>query len=114
MTDEERQQALQELSGTWPEHCEHRAFVAGAAWWQFHKNGSTMFPSERDEAEAESVKRYGQPSKRAADEILAELRKLSAWWKDEAIRQSKDFYGDDHSIERFTEELDELIAKATE
>ena len=48
--------------GSWPEHCEQRAFVAGAKWWQLHKNGSTMFPSERDEAEAEAVKRYGNPS----------------------------------------------------
>jgi hypothetical protein len=32
-------------------------FVAGAAWWQFHQNDSTMFPSERREAEDEAVRR---------------------------------------------------------
>ena len=47
------------------------------------------------------------------DEILAELRKLSAWWKDEAIRQARDMYGDETSIDRFTEELDELIERAS-
>lgn len=47
--------------GTWPEHCEQRAFVDGAQWWQFHANGATAFPSERDEMEAEAVKRYGEP-----------------------------------------------------
>lgn len=44
--------------GTWPEGV-HSAFVDGAKWWQFHHNGSTMFGSERDEAEAEAVRRYG-------------------------------------------------------
>ena len=54
----------------------------------------------------------GYEASMTADEILAELRKLSAWWKDEAIRQAQDMYGDDHSIYRFTEELDELIERA--
>lgn len=49
--------------GTWPQECVQRAFVDGAKWWQYHHNGSTMFPSERDEAEAEAVKRYGEPSR---------------------------------------------------
>lgn len=48
--------------GTWPQECVQRAFVEGAQWWQFHGHGSTMFASERDEAEAEAVRRYGQPS----------------------------------------------------
>lgn len=47
--------------GTWQDDCVQRAFVAGAEWWQFHANGSTMFGSERDEAEQEAVKRYGSP-----------------------------------------------------
>lgn len=46
--------------GTWPQECPQRAFVEGAQWWQFHHNGSTMFGSERDEAETEAVKRYGE------------------------------------------------------
>jgi hypothetical protein len=48
-------------NGTWPKHCEQRAFVDGAKWWQFHNNGATAFPSERDEMEAEAVRRYGDP-----------------------------------------------------
>ena len=50
-----------EKEGTWPQVCVQRAFAEGAAWWQFHHNGSTMFGSERDEAEIEAVKRYGEP-----------------------------------------------------
>jgi hypothetical protein len=49
------------LEGTWPAKCRQRAFVEGAKWWQYHSNGSTMFPSDRDEAEREAVKRYGEP-----------------------------------------------------
>jgi len=49
------------LLGTWPESSRQRAFVAGAAWWQFAKNGSTMFGSERAQAEDEAVRRYGDP-----------------------------------------------------
>lgn len=30
------------------------AFVQGGKFWQFHRNGSTAFPSERDELEAEA------------------------------------------------------------
>lgn len=48
--------------GYWPHVCEHRAFVAGAEWWQFYGHGSTMFPFERDQAEEEAVKRYGELS----------------------------------------------------
>ena len=50
-----------EKPGTWPQVCVQRAFVEGAQWWQFHGHGSTMFPSERDEVEAEAVRRYGDP-----------------------------------------------------
>ena len=31
----------------------------GIYGWQFHANGATIFPSERDEAEAEAERRYG-------------------------------------------------------
>lgn len=47
--------------GVWPDQCLQRAFIEGAAWWQFHNGGSTMFPSEREEAEAEALRRYGDP-----------------------------------------------------
>ena len=47
--------------GTWPKRCIQRAFVDGAAWWQYHHSGSTMFGSERTEAETEAILRYGCP-----------------------------------------------------
>ena len=47
--------------GSWPADCRQRAFVEGAAWWQFTANGSTMFPAERDMAEKEAVRRFGVP-----------------------------------------------------
>lgn len=34
------------------------AFVAGAKWWQFEKNGSTMFSSEVDQAENVAEERF--------------------------------------------------------
>ena len=49
------------LEGTWPDHCEQRAFVAGAKWWEFVSTGFTMWASDRDRAEAEAVRRYGDP-----------------------------------------------------
>lgn len=47
--------------GTWPADSLQRAFVEGAKWWQFHSQGATMFGSERREAEAEAIRRYGDP-----------------------------------------------------
>ena len=46
------------LEGSWPENDIRRGFVAGARWWEFHKTGATMWPSDRDMAEAEAEKRY--------------------------------------------------------
>ena len=48
-------------AGSWPDECQQRAFVEGAAWWQWRANGATMFPCERDDAEAEAIRRYGEP-----------------------------------------------------
>ena len=53
---------LHDYEGYWPKDCIQRAFVDGAKWWQAHHGGSTMFSSERDEAEKEAVRRYGEPS----------------------------------------------------
>ena len=61
MTDEERQEALTELSGTWPKDCPQRAFVEGAAWCLWGEFQTSMFPEEREEAEREAVRRYGEP-----------------------------------------------------
>ena len=33
------------------------AFVQGAKWWEYKSTGATMWPSDRDEAEAEAVDR---------------------------------------------------------
>lgn len=50
--------------GTWTHDCVQRAFVAGACWWQFHRNRASVFPAERDEMEREAVRRYGEPKAR--------------------------------------------------
>lgn len=54
--------------GRWPDTCQQRAFVEGMKWWQFHHNGSTVFGSERDEAEKEAIYRYGIPSESTTGE----------------------------------------------
>ena len=70
------------MDGFWPKDSVQRAFVEGAKWWQFHHAGSTMFGSERDVAEAEAVKRYGElevagtptlPLEGKAQDTLAEI-----------------------------------------
>ena len=33
------------------------AFVQGAAWWEYHQTGGTMWPSDTDLAEDEASKR---------------------------------------------------------
>jgi len=53
--------SISQKVGSWPSPCLQRAFVEGAKWWQFHKLGSTAFPSEIDIAEEEAVLRYGEP-----------------------------------------------------
>lgn len=45
--------------GTWPERCEQRAFVKGAAWWEIQRSGGTMWASDRDKAEAAAQTLYG-------------------------------------------------------
>jgi hypothetical protein len=47
--------------GSWPAECVQRAFVEGAKWWEFQSRDATMWPSDRDRAEAEAVRRYGDP-----------------------------------------------------
>lgn len=49
-------------AGTFPQDGPHRAFVAGAKWWEFAKTGATMWPADVDKAEAEAVRRYGDPA----------------------------------------------------
>jgi hypothetical protein len=61
MTDDERQKALTELSGTWPKDCLQRAFIDGAAYWEWRQTGTTLWAQEREELEAEAVRRYGEP-----------------------------------------------------
>ena len=56
------------LQGTWPRGV-HRAFVEGAQWWEFHKTGATMFPSDRDLAEERAVEKYGPADERPAKEF---------------------------------------------
>ncbi len=54
--------------GTWPQDCVQRAFVAGAVWWLWQTTGATPWPQERDAAEQEAVRRYGEPGKAEARE----------------------------------------------
>lgn len=48
--------------GTWPIDCVQRAFVDGAAWWEFESTGGTIWGADRNRAEAEAVKRFGEPT----------------------------------------------------
>jgi hypothetical protein len=62
LTDAERAAGVRTIeSGTWPQHCVQRAFVAGAAWFLWQTTGATPWPEERDAAEQEAVRRYGEP-----------------------------------------------------
>jgi hypothetical protein len=45
--------------GSWAASDIRRIFVAGAKWWEFYKTGATMWNSDRDLAEIEATKRYG-------------------------------------------------------
>jgi hypothetical protein len=54
------------LRGTWPEDDIRRAFVAGAKWWEFHQTGATMWQSDRNLAEEEATRRYGEPEEESA------------------------------------------------
>lgn len=65
------------------------AFVEGCAWWEFHRDGATIWPSDRDIAEAEVERRYpgtGWPThgecvreaERELDELRAELAPVRA------------------------------------
>ena len=56
---------------SWVDHMEgtlsaddlRRAFVAGVSWWEMHYSGCTLFPDEREAAEAAAETRYpgGKP-----------------------------------------------------
>lgn len=66
--------------GTWPAHCEQRAFVEGAAWWEFRTAGATMWNDDRRCAEDEAVRRYGEPGAPELGKVgalVAHLRKAA-------------------------------------
>jgi hypothetical protein len=63
------------LEGTWPADCVQRAFVDGAKWWQYAAHGCTAFAVERDEMEAEAVRRYGEPPSAPAPQVHTEACK---------------------------------------
>jgi len=52
-----------QMEGLWTADDLRRAFVAGAAWWEYHRTWATMWPSDRDKAEAEAERRFpgGRP-----------------------------------------------------
>lgn len=72
------------------------AFVDGAKWWQFHANGATMFPSERDVAEEEAKKRYP---------FIPHL--VVAHWQDLAETRARELAESKAEVARLTEERDE-------
>lgn len=49
-------------SGLWPTDCQQLAFVRGAQWWELEGHGATMWGSDRNKAEDEAIRRYGEPS----------------------------------------------------
>lgn len=49
---------LKAIPGSWAPNDIRRAFVAGAAWWEWHKEQATMWPSDRDKAETEANRRF--------------------------------------------------------
>ena len=44
--------------GYWPKDDLRRAFVSGAKWWEWRKEGATMWNSDVREVEDEAEKRY--------------------------------------------------------
>lgn len=52
--------ARQWRPGKWPQECLHRAFVEGAAWWEYEQSGATMWSEDRDKAETEANRRFGE------------------------------------------------------
>lgn len=44
--------------GIWPTPDLRRAFVDGAAWWEFQCTGGTLWTSDRRFAEKEAERRY--------------------------------------------------------
>lgn len=54
---------LDDLLGQWAKDDLRSAFVAGAAWWEYHREGATIWQSERNLAEVEAENRYpdGEP-----------------------------------------------------
>ena len=49
---------MRKIEGTWSKNDVRRAFVAGAAWWEFYKTQGTLWPSDRRLAEKEAERRY--------------------------------------------------------
>ena len=44
--------------GVWSDNDLRRAFVSGAAWWEYQRSGATIWTSDRRKAEVEAEKRY--------------------------------------------------------
>ncbi len=57
-----------QILGTWPEHCEQRAFVEGAMWQLMKDERATPYPRERHDAEEAAMERYGLPASPSSPE----------------------------------------------
>ena len=55
------------MEGTWAKDDPRRAFVAGAAWWEFRATGATMWESDRKKAEDEAERRYPSAMREAGE-----------------------------------------------
>lgn len=60
------------LEGTWPADDLRRAFVEGAKWWEYESTGATMWPSDRNIAEAEAERRFPGGKRKLGDILFDE------------------------------------------
>lgn len=87
--------------GYWGPDDLRRAFVAGAKWWELCKTGGTMWPADRDKAEAEAESRY--PGGRVPDperDKLAERVRLLEKRLNPGMHDVARFYDDDAALEQ--------------
>ncbi len=74
----ELQTLLRRIEGTLPADDLRRAFVDGAAWWEFKSTEFTMWNSDRREAEAEAEIRFPGGKARPVGERVLRTRAEAA------------------------------------
>lgn len=83
------------VEGVWPANDPRRAFVEGAKWWEYEKEGATMWPSDRRLAEVEAQRRFEQGDWPATGDTETELieSEKSASWDALCAQVSKNYLG---------------------